>query len=81
MFEKKVIYFTCFMQSTKYPLGPYSIVFIIMPFMLLISVGLRYTSLCQFTRVPTASYKSYNLDLCPIFVLYFCQCGFCPIFS
>ncbi len=31
-------------------------------------------------RVPTASYKSYNLTRCPIFVLYFGEEGICPIF-
>ncbi len=33
------------------------------------------------SRVPTASYKSYNLTRCPIFVLYLCEEGICPIFS
>ena len=32
-------------------------------------------------RVPTASYKSYNLTYCPIFVLYLSEEGICPIFS
>ena len=32
-------------------------------------------------RVPTASYKSYNLTRCPIFVLYLGEEGICPIFS
>ncbi len=32
------------------------------------------------TRVPTASYKSYNLTHCPIFVLYLGEEGICPIF-
>ncbi len=31
-------------------------------------------------RVPTASYKSYNLTHCPIFVLYLGEEGICPIF-
>ncbi len=30
-------------------------------------------------RVPTASYKSYNLALCPIFVLYLDEEAICPI--
>ncbi len=30
-------------------------------------------------RVPTASYKSYNLTQCPIFVLYLDDEGICPI--
>ncbi len=32
-------------------------------------------------RVPTASYKSYNLTRCPIFVLYLGEEGISPIFS
>ncbi len=31
--------------------------------------------------MPTASYKSYNLTRCPIFVLYLTEEGICPIFS
>ncbi len=33
-----------------------------------------------YIRVPTASYKSYNLLLCPIFLLYFGKDGICPIY-
>ena len=36
---------------------------------------------CCTARVPTASYRSYNLSCCPIFVLYLGEEGICPIFS